>query len=67
MKVKVITDYNDTQYKRLVKTDEELDVTKERAEVLVNAKVAVVLEVADQETGKEETAEKPKRRKKAEA
>ena len=67
MKVKAIKDYNDTQFERLVKTDEELDVTKERAEVLVNAKVAVVLEVADQEIGKEETAEKPKRRKKAEA
>ena len=67
MKVKVITGYNDTQFKRFVEADAVLDVTKERAEVLVNAKVAVVLEVADQETSKEETAEKPKRRKKAEA
>lgn len=64
MKVKAIKDYNDTQLKRLVKTDEELDVTKERAAVLITAKVAVV---ADQETSKEETTEKPKRRKKAEA
>lgn len=67
MKVKAIKDYNDTQLKRMVKTDEELDVTKERAAVLITAKVAVALEVADQENGKEETAEKPKRRKKAEA
>ena len=80
MKVKAIKDYNDTQLKRMVKTDEVLDVTEERAAVLITAKVAVVsevteqetskeetAEVTEQETGKEETTEKPKGRKKAEA
>lgn len=80
MKVKAIKDYNDTQFKRLVKTGEVLDVTEERAAVLITAKVAVVSEVSDQETDKEETAEvsdqeidkeetaeKPKKRKKTEA
>ena len=61
MRVKITTDYNDTQLKRAVKADEELDVTDARGKKLLEAKVAV--EIA------EPVAEKPAkgRKKKEEA
>lgn len=43
MKVKAITDYNDLQLKKLVIADEVLDVSEERANALIKAKVAVVI------------------------
>ena len=45
VKVECILDYNDLQLKRLVKAGEELEVTKDRAEVLVEKKLAKVIEV----------------------
>jgi hypothetical protein len=41
MKVKAIVDYNDLQLNRRVKKGEEFEVTKSRATVLINSKVAV--------------------------
>lgn len=43
MKVKAITDYNDTKLNRLVKNGEELEVTDNRANILINAKVAMAI------------------------
>ena len=45
VKVQCILDYNDLQLKRLVKAGEELEVTKDRAEVLVTKELAKVVEV----------------------
>lgn len=45
VKVQCILDYNDLQLKRLVKVGEELEVTKDRAEVLVNKELVKVVEV----------------------
>lgn len=45
VKVQCILDYNDLQLKRLVKAGEELAVTKDRAEVLVNKELVKVVEV----------------------
>ena len=62
MKVKAIKDYNDLQLKRLVKAEEELDVTAARGAELVKAGVAVEIE------GKAETPEavkKPRKKKEA--
>lgn len=39
MKVKCIIEYNDLQLGRLVKAGEELEVSEDRAKVLINAKV----------------------------
>lgn len=50
MKVKAIKDYYDKQLKRDVKTGEEIDADKARAEVLVSAGVGEV--VAETETKK---------------
>lgn len=47
MKVKAITDYNDLQLKKVVKADDVLEVSEERANALIKAKVAVV--IADEE------------------
>lgn len=41
MKVKAIKDYYDLQLKRLVKADEEFNVTEARYDVLLKAGVAV--------------------------
>lgn len=49
VKVQCILDYNDLQLKRLVKVGEELEVTKERAEVLVEKKLVKVVEVIPEE------------------
>ena len=45
VKVECILDYNDLQLKRLVKVGEELEVTKDRAEVLVEKELVKVVEV----------------------
>lgn len=45
VKVQCILDYNDLQLKRLVKVGEELEVTKARAEVLVEKELVKVVEV----------------------
>ena len=45
VKVECILEYNDLQLKRLVKVGEELEVTKDRAEVLVEKKLVKVVEV----------------------
>lgn len=63
MKVKVITSYNDTQLKRMVKTGEEFEVTPARGEALISAKVAVKIE----EKAVETADKKPQARKKKEA
>lgn len=58
VKVQCIVTYNDLQLKRLVKIGEELEVTKERAEVLVDKELVKVVEVIP-EPVKEVKAEKP--------
>ena len=45
VKVECILEYNDLQLKRLVKVGEELEVTKDRAEVLVEKELVKVVEV----------------------
>ena len=69
MKVRITKNYNDTQLKELVKAGTELEVSKERAEELINAKVAVADQAEEtvEETAEETAEEKPKKRKKAEA
>lgn len=49
VKVQCILDYNDLQLKRLVKVGEELEVTKTRAEVLVEKELVKVVEVIPEE------------------
>lgn len=49
VKVQCILDYNDLQLKRLVKVGEELEVTKDRAEVLVEEELVKVVEVIPEE------------------
>ena len=49
VKVQCILDYNDLQLKRLVKVGEELEVTKARAEVLVEKELVKVVEVIPEE------------------
>lgn len=49
VKVQCILDYNDLQLKRLVKVGEELEVTKARAEVLVEKGLVKVIEVIPEE------------------
>lgn len=66
VKVQCILDYNDLQLKRLVKVGEELEVTKARAEVLVEKELVKVVEVIPEEektpakktTAKKTTAKK---------
>ena len=72
MKVKAITDYNDLQLKKLVIADEVLDVSEERANALIKAKVAVVItddepvekapEAETTEPAEELPEEKPKKK-----
>ena len=60
VKVQCILDYNDLQLKRLVKAGEELEVTKDRAEVLVNkelVKVVGVIPEPEKEPEVEEASE----------
>lgn len=45
VKVECILEYNDLQLKRLVKVGEELEVTKDRAKVLVEKELVKVVEV----------------------
>lgn len=52
VKVECILDYNDLQLKRLVKAGEELEVTKDRAEVLTSKKLAKVIEATPEEEKK---------------
>ena len=40
MKIKAITDYNDTALGRLVKAGEQFEVTENRGKILLAAKVA---------------------------
>lgn len=54
VKVECILDYNDLQLKRLVKAGEELEVTKDRAEVLVEKELVKVVEVIPEEVKKNE-------------
>lgn len=54
VKVQCILDYNDLQLKRLVKVGEELEVTKPRAEVLVEKELVKVVEVIPEEVKKNE-------------
>ena len=49
VKVQCILDYNDLQLKRLVKVGEELEVTKARAEVLVEKELVKVVEAIPEE------------------
>ena len=49
VKVQCILDYNDLQLKRLVKVGEELEVTQDRAEVLVEKELVKVVEVIPEE------------------
>lgn len=49
VKVQCIRDYNDLQLKRLVKVGEELEVKKDRAEVLVEKELVKVVEVIPEE------------------
>ena len=49
VKVQCILDYNDLQLKRPVKVGEELEVTKARAEVLVEKELVKVVEVIPEE------------------
>ena len=49
VKVQCILDYNDLQLKRLVKVGEELEVTKARAEFLVEKELVKVVEVIPEE------------------
>lgn len=63
VKVQCILDYNDLQLKRLVKVGEELEVTKARAEVLVEKELVKVVEVIPEEEktpAKKTTAKKNK-------
>ena len=63
VKVQCILDYNDLQLKRLVKVGEELEVTKARAEVLVEKGLVKVIEVIPEEEktpAKKTTAKKRK-------
>jgi hypothetical protein len=41
LKVKCINEYNDRLLKKIIKVDQELEVTEERANQLILAKVAV--------------------------
>lgn len=43
MRVKAITDYNDLELNRIVEKDEELEVEDARANILMDAKVAVLI------------------------
>ena len=52
VKVECILDYNDLQLKRLVKAGEELEVTKDRAEVLTSKKLVKVIEATPEEEKK---------------
>ena len=45
VKVECIVTYNDLQLERLVKIGEELEVTKDRADTLVETALAKVIEV----------------------
>ena len=49
VKVQCILNYNDLQLKKLVKVGEELEVTKARAEVLVEKELVKVVEVIPEE------------------
>lgn len=66
MKVKAIKDYNDLQLKRLVKAEEELDVTEARGAELIKALVAEKVETAAITPAAEtpEAVKKPTRKKK---
>ena len=57
-KVQCILDYNDLQLKRLVKVGEELEVTKARAEVLVEKELVKVIPEEEKTPAKKTTAKK---------
>lgn len=58
VKVQCILDYNDLQLKRLVKVGEELEVTKARAEVLVEKELVKVIPEEEKTPAKKTTAKK---------
>lgn len=59
MKVKCIREYHDTLLKKTITVDQELDVTDERANQLITAKVATPT------TTDEKVAKKPRAKKEA--
>lgn len=65
VKVECILDYNDLQLKRLVKAGEELEVTKDRAEVLTSKNLAKVIEVIPEPEKEAEVKEAPEPKKTA--
>ena len=58
VKVQCILVYNDLQLKRLVKVGEELEVTKARAEVLVEKELVKVIPEEEKTPAKKTTAKK---------
>lgn len=52
MKVKCINEYNDRLLKKIIKVDQELEVTEERANQLILAKVAVATTTTTEKAAK---------------
>lgn len=52
MKVKCIKEYHDRLLKKIIKVDEELEVTEERANQLITAKVAVATTTTTEKVAK---------------
>lgn len=65
VKVKCITNYQDRELNRLVKNGEELEVTEDRAEVLVKANVCVKVAATTPTAEKVEKEEVKEPKKKA--
>ena len=63
VKVECILTYNDLQLKRLVKEGEELEVTKDRAKVLVDKNLVKVVEVIPEPVKEPEVKETPEPKK----
>lgn len=63
VKVECILTYNDLQLKRLVKEGEELEVTKDRAKVLVDKNLVKVVEVIPEPEKEPEVKETPEPKK----
>ena len=60
VKVECIVTYNDLQLERLVKIGEELEVTKDRADTLVEKGLVKVIEVIPDPVEEEKTPEPKK-------